>query len=534
MSGPPRPAPERLFFNGRIRTMRPEKPCVRVLAVRGGRIVYAGDDADEGAARLSPGAERLDLGGHTAMPGFIDTHLHFKTQGQQLSEPDIALKSKEEILRLVREEAGRLAPGEWIQGRGWNNELWEDKNWPRRAELDAVAPEHPVALTRSDAHSMWVNSKALEAAGIRRDDPDPPGGEILRDERGEPLGILVDTPIFQVWAAVPPLTAAQTLAAWQKAQAELFRHGITSAGDAWQTLDDHENLKKAYAQGEIAVRLYGMLASVDHADRPCFPEGRAPLRGLFDQRLSLAAFKVVLDGSLGSRSAWLRAGYRDRPGHSGKGRYDDRQLAALLRPALDNGFQICAHAIGDAAVRQGLKALAAAPVSGVRHRIEHFQIATPDDIAEALALGVIPAMQTVHCAADRKMAEARLGPASLEHAYPWRRIIDSGGIIANGSDSPMESVNPFLGLHAALARTPFACRGGDAERLRLSREEALKSYTVWAAEAEGASGLKGALGEGMLADLIVLDRDPVRCPVEELPETRVLLTVLGGETVFSR
>lgn len=554
-----------LFFNGRIHTLAEADSAqaaqradaaktapAGVLAVKNGRIVYAGNSLEQAAGHVSATARRVDLEGATVVPGLNDTHMHFLLQGQRLTEIDIYLKAKPDILRLVAEEAARLEPGRWILGRGWNNEIWPDKAWPCKRELDQAAPRNPVALTRADAHSMWVNSLALEAAGFDRNSPDPPGGEIGRDEAGELTGILVDTPIFKVWEAVPPLSRDERRRAWKMAEAELFSLGITSVGDAWQSMREHEELCALYAAGELRLRVYGMLASVDYEDRPHFCESWRPVRGLFDGRLSLEAVKVVLDGSLGSRSAWLGRDYKDRRGHRGNSRYTDEQLFAMLREPRRAGFRVCAHAIGDEAVRQALRVLerleqggmsgpGAGPGSGgesgaeagrvpLRHRIEHFQTAWPEDIAKALRLKIIPAMQSVHAASDRAMAQARLDAASLAHSYPWRQILDAGGIIANGSDSPMDSANPFHGLHAAVTRRPFdALTPEDA--VRLTRREALCSYTAWAAEAEGAQAVKGRLSPGMYADFAVLDRDIFTCSDQELRETQVLTTVLGGEIV---
>ncbi|MDL2317119.1 amidohydrolase, partial [Desulfovibrio sp. OttesenSCG-928-A18] len=525
-----------LLVNGRIYTVDPSFATVSVLAARDGRIVYAGDSEQQARALLPPRPQRRDLAGACVIPGLVDSHLHFQLQGRKLAELDLARKSKAEVLALVARSARELKQGEWILGLGWNNEEWPDTSWPRKEELDAVAPGHPVALTRCDAHSMWVNSHALHAAGIDRNSPDPQGGEILRQENGELLGILIDTAVFRIWEVLPPLTEAQALHACTLAERTLLSYGICSVGDAWQTVEDHERLKKACAAGQLRIRIYGMLGSEDHAGRPGFKAGMRPLRGLCDERLSLCAFKLVLDGSLGSRSAWLTREYADRPGHRGNGRYSDDALFDLLQEPVAQGFQICAHAIGDAAVLQAVRVferLASRGLGiGLRHRIEHFQMAAPETVARALNLGIIPAMQTMHAVGDKAMAEARLSPPALADSYPWRQVIDKGAFFANGSDSPMEDPNPFHGMHAAVTRTPFApFADQDPAGLRLSREEALRSYTIWAAGAELAQGVKGSLEAGKLADFLILDRDILRCTPKQLHDTRVLATVLGGEQV---
>lgn len=527
-----------LFYNGMIYTADAANPRASVLAVRGGRIVYAGGDYDAAARLLSPGAARVDLGGRAMLPGFTDSHLHFIMQGRNLSELNLRLKSKEETLRLVAARAGELAPGEWILGRGWNHEIWPGRQWPCKEDLDAAAPRNPAALTRLDGHSLWANSAALQAGGLDRNSPEYPGGEILRTPDGELTGILIDTPAFKVRSAVPPLTEAQKRNACLLAQAEMFRYGITSVGDAWQTAEDHELLKGLYEDGVLNIRIYGMTASRFQGVTPYAFMDSDPVSGLYGDRLSLRAYKIVLDGSLGSRSAWLTGDYADRPGHSGNHRYTDEELLAVARSAHRRGFQLCVHAIGDAAVLQALRAFEAlrredgdAAWRGTRHRIEHFQIAGPEAVDRALALGVIPAMQTIHALADKSMAEMRLTPSDLDRSYPWRAVLDKGGIIANGSDSPMDGMNPFDGFYAAVARTPFSHRHTDPAAVRMTREEALLSYTLWAARAEFAEDRKGSLTAGKYADCIVLDRDIMACPVEEARNATVLMTMAAGKTV---
>jgi predicted amidohydrolase YtcJ len=528
--------PARIFSNAVIHTLDPARPGASVLAARGRNIVYTGTSEQE-AARLLPDARVLDLGGAAVIPGIIEGHMHFLTEGIQLSEMNIFRKPKAEILRLVAVEAAQRAPGAWITGRGWNNELWQDTRWPEKEELDKAAPHNPVLLTRADAHSVWVNSETLRAAGIDADTPNPAGGEIIRRANGEASGILVDTAIFKARGAAPAPTPEQALEAYRKAERELFRYGITSLADAWQSAANHRLLKKAFASGVLQIRVHGMLASRDEPDAAYFRNKAAPVRGLFGERLFLDAFKIVLDGSLGSRSAWLLHDYADRPGHRGNGRYTDGEVYELVRLAREKGFQACIHAIGDAAVRQAVRAVARVlserPLPDHRYRIEHFQIVDPTDLREALALGIIPTMQTIHAVSDRRMALVRLGVESLKNAYNWRNVLDAGAVFANGSDAPMEPPNPFHGMHAAVTRTDLQGNpaGGWRPEQRLSREEALKSFTLWSAYALFSEQRKGSLTPGKLADFAVLDRDIMRCPEGDLKDTRVLMTVLGGELV---
>lgn len=526
----------RIFYNGVVHTVDEGCPRASVVAVDGARIVYVGDDARIASRLLPACVERIDLGGLAVVPGLADGHMHFLMEGQRLAELDAHMASKEDVLRRVAERARNLRPGEWIVGRGWNHELWPGRQWPCKEDLDAVAPDNPVALTRLDGHSLWVNSPALRAAGFDRNSPDMFGGEILRNTDGELLGVLVDAPAFRVREAMPAQTTEQKREACLRAQAEMFSYGVTSVGDAWQFPDDHALLREMYAAGELRIRIYGMLASAPRNDRARPGVNMAPVSGLFGARLSLRAFKIVLDGSLGSRSAWLTEGYADRPGHTGNHRYADDELLALACDAARAGFQVCVHAIGDAAVLQAVRMLEALRRENIApwlpHRIEHFQIASRETVARALALGVVVAMQTAHAVADKPMAEARLGPELLRNAYPWREVLDGGGIVVNGTDSPMDGANPFYGFHAALSRTAFSGCDNDVASLRMTREEALRSYTLWPARGELAGNLKGRLAPGMAADFVVLDRDILTCSLEDIAETRVLTTVLAGETVY--
>jgi predicted amidohydrolase YtcJ len=498
-----------------------------------------GDDPAE-AGRLAPGALHIDLGGRTVVPGLIDAHLHFLHEGQKLSEMDIYWKPKAEVLRLVAEETARRDPGEWIVGRGWNHEAWNERSWPDKAELDAAAPHNPVALSRADAHSLWVNSLALERAGLNRDSIDPRGGEIHRRPDGSPSGILVDTGMSAVWRAIPPLDDETTRRFYLLAQDEYLSLGLTSIGNANQSVRNHEILARACLDGALKIRVYDVLTTHSGEDIAWIKAGRRPEQGKYGERLSARAIKIVSDGSLGSRSAWLSRDYADRPGHKGNGRYSDEELHGLIMRGRKHGFQVWLHAIGDAAVHQAVAAygrvLAEHPLPDHRYRIEHFQIAAPDDIRKAVDLGLIPAMQAAHLSSDWKMAEQRLDAQSLANAYPWRDVIVAGGIIAGGSDAPMDRVNPFHGLYASVTRKDLHGEPASGWRpdQKLSREEALKSYTVWAAYAEFAETRKGMLRPGMLADAAVLDRDIMTCPEEEIKDAACLLTVLGGEVVYNR
>ncbi len=532
------PAADTVYINGNIHTVDSAFSLASILVVRGQALVYVGNDEAVARKFTGPATAVVDLGGKTVIPGLIDGHMHFLLEGEQLSSLPLALKSKEAVLDLVRAEAARLKPGEWITGGGWNQEIWPGKSWPTREELDAAAPDNPVVLGRVDRHSIWVNSRALEAAGITRHTPDPRGGEILKNAQGDVLGILTDTAAQIVSGKIPPLSEERRYAALLKAQQELFAYGITSIADAGQSVDNVDLMRKGYEAGELRLRVYVMLNASDNQDIAYLKAGHKPEREMYDNRLSVAAVKIFSDGALGSRSAWLLGDYADRAGHKGNGRYSDAELYALVRRAREEGFQVGVHAIGDAAVRQCLTAMEGVlkeqPLPDHRYRIEHFQIVQAEDIARAAQDRVIPAMQSVHAASDLNMAEARVGPELIRTSYAWRSVIAAGGIIANGSDAPVEPVNPYHGIYAAVARTDLNGKpqGGWYPEQKMTREEALKSFTIWPAYAQFEEGLKGSLEVGKVADFVVLDRDILRCPENEIKDAKVLLTVVGGRVEY--
>lgn len=529
-----------IYLNGNIYTVDKAFSKASAMAVKGSKLLYVGDDAEKLEQLKGPQTKTVNLAGKTVIPGLIEGHMHFLRYGERKSMIDIFWKPKEEILEKVAAEAKKLKPGEWIVSRGWNHEVWPDRKWPSKEELDKVAPENPVVLTRADNHSIWANSLALEKAGVDKDTPDPQGGEILKNEKGEVLGVLTDTAMPFVLSKVPPMSAERRYEAYLKAQADLLSYGVTSIMDAGESLENLEILKKAYEKGDMKLRSYEMLLATTNQDVLFIEAGNKPTTGLFGDRLSIAAVKVVSDGSLGSRSAWMLEDYHDRPGHKGNGRYTDDELYAILARAYANGFQIGVHAIGDAAVRQVInqveRVIKANPAKDHRFRIEHFQIVNAQDIPRAIELGIVPAMQAVHATSDMNMAEDRVGPVTIKSSYAWRTVIDCHGEITNGSDAPVEAVNPYHGIYASVTRQDLQGKpeGGWHPEQKMTREEALKSFTIWAAFGQFEDKIKGSLEAGKLADFTVIDRDLMVCPESELKDIQALQTVIGGEVAFER
>jgi len=526
-----------IFINGNIYTVDKDFSKATVIAIQDERILYVGDDAETARELSSPRTQIVDLGGKTVIPGIIESHLHYMNLGKSLSELDIYEKPKDAILQAVAEEAKRLQPGEWIIGSGWSQEVWDNAQWPAKEDLDAVAPVNPVCLYRKDGHSAWVNTKALEMAGIDASTPNPQGGEILRKSSGEPSGILIDTAIDGVSAKFAEPTGEQKLSYYKRADSEVLSFGITSLMDAGTSYENIRLLKNAYSQGVLHVRAYELLNEGE--DIPYLADGNKPALDLYDGRLSVNCVKFYTDGSLGSRSAWFLDEYNDRKGHAGNPRYTDEEFYDLVKRVRQEGFQVSTHAIGDAAVRQTIntyeRVLNEQPLPDHRYRIEHFQNVHPDDFARLVNDSIIASMQTVHATSDMAFAESRIGPSRVLNAYAWRTVIDKGGIIPNGSDAPVEKVNPFHGFYAAVTRRDLRGEpeGGWYASLAMTREEALKSFTIWGAYAMFGDDKKGSLEKGKYADLVVLDRDIMTCDAKDLIDAKALLTVLGGQVVYS-
>ena len=526
-----------IYTNGRVYTLEEARPRASTLAVSGRELVYVGSSATEAEARLSKPAKRVDLGGRVVVPGLLDGHAHVVTFGLRLASPALDGLTRAEVLTRVAREAAMSSAGAWITGHGWNQDDWPDGAWPTLAELDAAAPDHPVLLERVDRHASWVNSRALAAAGLDEKSPNPPGGEILRDSSGALLGILTGTAVLMARQALPPPGPEAVLAAYLAAQDEYLAHGVTGVLEASSRLKDLDVLRAAYDQGLFKMRLRAMLFSESRDDAAYIESGGRPVSGLYGERFSIGGVKIIADGSLGSRSAWLSSDYADRPGHRGEPWCDEAGLLAVMERARAHGFQVAVHAIGDAAVGRVVRVMAEVlgPEPGDhRWRLEHFQVVAEEDRDRVLALGLVPSIQAAGLMSDMAMARERLGAPALARAYAWREILDAGGVITGGSDAPIESANPFWGLYAAVTRETLAGRpaGGWRPEHRFTRLEALKSYTIWAAWAMFAEKRQGSLAPGKLADFTVLSHDPLTCPAEEIKDIKALLTVIGGEEVY--
>jgi len=528
-----------VLVHGRIHTLDPAVPDATALAVIGDRIAKVASDKEINSL-VGPGTRKIDLEGRTVIPGLIDAHLHLMGLGRSVEELDLrGIASPEEAIRRVSEAASRAAPGIWILGRGWDQNLWPVKEFPTASMLDAVSGDHPAAFMRVDGHAIWANSKALEAAEIKRGTPDPRGGKILRDRStGNPSGVLLDDAMELILTRIPKPELATKRRWVQLAGERLLASGITSVQDAGVDPEDIDLYKMMVEEGSLPLRVYAMLGDSNKKLPDYFAQER--IIGYGDRRFTFRALKVGVDGALGSRGAALLGPYSDDPNNSGITTMQGEQLESITRDALTRGFQVCVHAIGDRANRMVLdrfqSALAAVPTPDPRLRIEHAQILSPADIPRFERLGIIASMQPIHATSDMPWVPARLGPDRLAGAYAWKALLSSSVRFAFGSDAPVESYNPFKGLFAAVTRQDekLAPEGGWLPEQRLTREEALHAYTLGSAYAAFEENEKGSLTPGKLADLVVLDRDYFEVPEAELFQITPQMTLLGGKVVYTR
>ena len=534
------PTADSVWVNGNVYTVNDDAPKAEAMAVKDGKLLYVGTSKN---AKKFEGksTEVNDLKGLTVLPGIMEGHLHMGNMGKKLKQLDVFWKPKDVILQMVKEAAEKAEPGAWIQGSGWMNTVWENTDFPSKEELDAVAPNNPVYLLRADAHMAWVNSKAIELAGITKDTPNPQGGEILKTDSGEILGCMTDMAAKIFNSVMPDFTNKEKQEMYLMVQDDLFSYGITSAADAGCTVTDIENYKAIYESGKMKIRTYPMLMVMKTTDDQAkYISSHKSDQMLYDNKMHLKGVKVVTDGSLGARSAAMMEEYSDRKGYYGELRFTDEEAYDVFKLIYNNDWQICTHTIGDAAGHQVVDVIekleAENPKEDHRTRIEHFQIMKPDDITRALKAGIIPSMEFIHATSDLLIAEDRVGPERIKSSYAWKTVLDQGGIIVGGTDAPNELVNPWHNFYAGVTRqtrdgSPI---GGWYKEQAISREDVLKSYTKWVAYGQYEEDIKGTLEAGKLADFVIIDRDVMTCPEEDMMSIQALKTVVGGEVVYTK
>ncbi|MEZ4520295.1 MAG: amidohydrolase [Thermomicrobiales bacterium] len=528
-----------LLRNANVLTIDPAMPRAEAVAIRDGRIVAVGSN-DEIDGLASSVSRAVDLDGATVMPGFIDAHTHFVSGGMTLSRVRLGgIFTMREWQQAVLEKARAAKPGVWVVGRGWDDTKRIDTDaLPTKEELDAVSPENPVYLGRADGHVGWANSLALKEAGISRDTDDPYGGHIVRDEHGEPTGILQETAKLLVERILPVPGAAEQRKALSDALAEAARFGITSIHDN-APAEDIALYQEFRERGDLTVRVNTLVRGWEVPEPFLEPMIKMGVRtGFGDDWIKLGALKLSLDGTLGSRTAAMLEPYSDDPGNTGVFRINQEELNPIIERAHRHRIQVALHAIGDAACRMALDAIEHATKqfewTDHRHRIEHEQSITREDMERFPTLGVIASLQPVHGITDLNWVESRVGPERVKTAYAWRSFLDIGTHICLGTDWPVETLDPRVGLYHAVTRQDIHGNppGGRWPEEALTIEETLKGYTLDAAWAEFAEDRKGSISPGKYADLCVLDADPTAIDPNDLMDLGVLATIVEGRTVF--
>ncbi len=498
-----------------------------------GRVVAVGGDE---LLEAHPAAQRIDGAGRVVLPGLIDAHAHVTSYGfLQVSLDLLGTPSVAAAAARIAEYAREKPHARWILGRGWNQVIWPVREFPVASDIDAVVADRPVWLRRVDGHAGWANSAAMALAGIDDDTPDPVGGRILRDDDGRATGVFIDKAMGLIEAHVPRPGKLDTRAAIRAAVDALLAEGLTGVHDVGIDLLTAETYVAMADDGALRMRIYAMTAGADEV----LDAIGSPIRAYGEDRLEIAAVKLYTDGALGSRGAAMLEPYSDDPENRGLPFWTQDQLNAMVAKANGMGFQVGIHAIGDYGNRQALDAFAkiqGGKPSPLRNRIEHAQIIALEDIPRFAELGVIASMQATHATSDKNMAEDRVGPERIKGGYAWRRLLDSGARLANGSDFPVELSNPFHGLYAAVTRQdrdgepPGGWYAGQA----LTRAEALRSFTLDAAYAARQEDRLGSLEPGKCADFIVIDRDYFTVPASEIDDIVVLETWVAGRKVFDR
>ncbi|MCF8246767.1 MAG: amidohydrolase [Saprospiraceae bacterium] len=544
-----------ILLNGNVYTVDEANPTAQAIAIKDGLILRIG--ANEDMAELNgEKTEVIDLGGQFAMPGFIEGHGHFSGMGYSLIDLNF-LKSKnwEEIVAAVGEAAKKAKPGEWIVGRGWHQEKWNEaleqhvQGYPYHDHLSEVSPNNPVVLRHASGHALIANKVAMDAAGISKESPDPAGGHIVRDPSGEAIGVFEERAMASIakvhqeyLATLPP--EAQ-LERWQNgielAQAECLKHGVTSFQDAGSHFDEIERYKKMAEEGKLRLRLWAM---VRHSSEELTGHlDGFPILDAGNRFFTCRAIKTEIDGALGSYGAWLLAPYNDKPGFEGQNTTTIEEVKAIAKLAFDKKMQLCVHTIGDRANRELLNVMEEITKSGgkslndLRWRSEHAQHIDPADIPRFAKLGVIAAMQGIHCTSDAPFVVKRLGEERARTgAYPWQSLLKAGAVVGNGTDVPVEDVSPIECFYASVTRKRHQASDKGLELFpeqKMTREQAIRSYTLSNAYAAFEDEWKGTLTPGKVADIVVFSNDLVNCSDEEILKTKVVMTMVNGKMMYN-
>ena len=543
----PQPA-DLVIKNGSIYTMDPKKPLVQAVGVKDGKIVFVGSE-EKVSSRIGEETTVLDLKGKTMTPGIIESHAHLMSMGYHNFNLDLNnVKSYDQLIEKVKQAVSQAQPGDWIQGRGWHQSKWNElpatviKGFPTHPALTAISPDNPVFLTHASGHAALVNQKAMDMAGITSSSEFDETGEIIKDAKSQPTGLLNEEAIRLVSNIIPKNTLEKDRQALRLAIDECLSNGITSFHDAGVGQDRINLYQEFLSEGSLNIRLWVMLNGQDQKLIDRWLE-QGPEIGLGQHFLSIAAIKLYADGALGSRGAWLLEEYSDQPGNLGNPDMDLDLIYQICSKALESGFQVCTHAIGDRANREVLNQYELAfrenydAASQHRFRIEHAQHLHTDDIPRFADLGVIAAMQAIHMSSDRPWAINRLGQTRIDQgAYVWQKLLQTGAKVINGTDAPVEPINPIASFFASVTRQTLDGQpdGGYEASQKMTREQALRSYTLDAAYGAKEEHLKGSIEVGKLADFTVFSQDIMEIPDSELMSTQVDFTIINGKIQFQR
>jgi len=513
--------------NGTVITMDAEQTHATAVAISGDKILAVGTES-EIASHIVRTTRVIDLHGSFVYPGLIDSHAHIRNLGSLRVQIDVTgTQEKSAILTQVKERILKSRKGDWILGRGWDQNDWSVKEFPSAADLDGVSRANPVVLERIDGHAYWVNSLALKLAGIDANTKDPEGGKILRDANGNPTGILVDNAATLVDDKIPALTTDQEIERTKIALQESLQKGLTMLHDAGSSAANLEAWKTLASRNELPVRIYSMVSMPTNFGEEYLKTGPKNYGPYLDVR----SLKLVMDGAMGSRGAAFLEPYTDDPPNSGLLMWKEDEMMRVLKAAKSAGIQVGIHAIGDRANRMILDAYEKTGVKGLRWRIEHVQILAPSDIPRLAKLDVIASMQPIHATSDMPWAQERIGPERIKGAYAWRSLLDRHTLIAGGSDAPVEDINPLWGIYAAITRQDHQGKPDDGwlPEQKITRMEALRMFTIDAAFAAFRENELGSLKAGKLADIIVLPQNLLVCDPKDLITMKVLYTIVGGK-----
>jgi predicted amidohydrolase YtcJ len=547
-----------ILKNGHIYTFDKDNTIAEAVAIKNGKIEAVGTNND--ILNNYKSIEVIDLDGKSVFPGFIDSHGHILGLGIALSTLDCSnAKSAEEVAQRVQEKAKSVKPGEWIVGRGWDQNTWKNKDFPMHNLLDAVAPDNPVFLVRIDGHAVWVNINTMILAGITPETREPDGGKILKYKDGEPTGVFIDNAISLIERVRPEMTIDQKEKCIALALEECSRYGLTEVHDMGIDSVTIKIYKKLIEQNKMPIRVY---AFIEGTGATWDYYRKAGKERIGDDLLTIAGIKLYVDGALGSRGAALIDPYSDDPGNRGLTIISENELIKVAKEALDANLQVAVHCIGDRANSIALdafeKALKEKPNPDNRFRIEHCQVLNPKDITRFKLLGIIPSMQPVHATSDMYWAEQRLGKDRIKYAYAWRSLLNTGVFIPGGSDFPVENPNPLAGIYAAFTRKnslgspehwykdrvqfSFASKDVDTTQFengwygfqKMNREEAVKSFTIWGAFAAFQEKIKGTIEADKCADFVILSDNIYSIDPEKILKTQVEMTIVGGKIVYKK